>query len=95
MPDNDPSKTESDPTLEPSRRRNCLCELCTVTSPRIDRIRKALPAELIKDFDYLMMRMMCAEEDRDVVNAQLYGDWPGWEWMKEARKQAEKIQPPA
>jgi len=53
------------------------------------RIGLALPKNLRKDFEYLTMRMMCAEEDRDVSDAKLAGQWPGWEWITEARIKAE------
>jgi hypothetical protein len=55
------------------------------------RIMDALPDDLKSDFEYLTMRMMCAEEDRDVAEAKLYGQWPGWEWMVEAKRNAEQI----
>lgn len=60
-------------------KKPCSCEWCTVTSPMISRIRDALPDELKKDFDYIVVRMMSAEEDADVANCKLNGNWPGWE----------------
>jgi len=75
-------------------RRNCLCDFCTRINPMQKRIRDALPAELQSDFEYITMRMMCAEEDRDVAESKLHGQWPGWEWMAKAVEDAEKIQPP-
>lgn len=72
-------------------KRKCLCDLCTRISPMMRRISKALPRELRRDFDYLMMRLYTAEEDRDADEAKLNGTWPGWEWMVEARKKAEKV----
>jgi len=71
------------------RRERCLCDLCVRISPMQKRIRNALPKELRKDFDYLTMRMACAEEDRDASDAKLNGLWPGWEWIKDARIKAE------
>jgi len=57
------------------------------------RISDALPSDdLKKDFEYLMMRMMTAEEDCDVSDSKLSGVWPGWEWMKDARKAQEGLQ---
>lgn len=53
------------------------------------RIRKVLAKEFREDFDYLMMRMACAEEDLDVAQSKLAGEWPGWEWLKKARVKAE------
>ena len=50
------------------------------------RIKEALQTpELQKDFEYLMCKLMCAEEDADVNRAMLSGEWPGWEWIKEAK----------
>lgn len=66
----------------------CSCELCLVVGPKIDEIRVKLKGKLKKDFDYLMMRMMVAEHDRDVLYAQLHGQWRGFEWIIEARKKA-------
>jgi len=71
------------------RRKQCLCDLCVRISPMQRRISLALPKELRKDFEYLTMRMMCAEEDRDVSDAKLAGQWPGWEWITDARIKAE------
>lgn len=75
----------------PRHRRVCLCDHCTNVSPRIQGIRDALKgdAKLSHDFNYLVTRLMCAEEDLDVCEAKLAGDWPGWEWMKEARTRIE------
>ena len=72
-------------------RHHCLCDLCSRIFPMQERISKALPEELKKDFDYLMMRLAVAEEDFCAANAKLVGEWPGWEWIKEARKVAEGL----
>lgn len=67
----------------------CLCDQCCHISPMAARLRGVLPEELRGDFDYLTMTLMCAEEDRDVARAKLAGEWPGWEWMKDAVRAAE------
>ncbi len=74
---------------KPNCRTICLCDLCNRVSPKAKRIREALSDELKSDFDYLMSRMMHAEDDLDYAEARLSGQWPGWEWMPEARRQAE------
>ncbi len=71
------------------RRERCLCDICVRISPMQKRIRNALPKELKKDFDYLYMRMVCAEEDLAASDAKLRGQWTGWEWIKDARVKAE------
>lgn len=75
------------------RRGRCLCDLCTRIFPMHKRLQEALPEPLRADFEYLMMRLMCAEEDRDVADAKLAGEWPGWEWMKTAREKEEAASP--
>ncbi len=77
------------------RRGRCLCDLCTRISPMYSRLQEALPEPMRADFEYLMMRLMCAEEDRDVAEAKLYGQGPGWEWMKAAREKEEAASPNA
>lgn len=62
----------------------CSCHYCTVDSPKHKGIRELLTGQALKDFDYFMNRLMCAEEDRNVADAKLEGSWPGFEWMKEA-----------
>jgi hypothetical protein len=57
------------------------------------RINDKLSEGLQKDFDYLMMRMECAEMDLAAAESKLSGEWPGWEWIKEARTAAESQQP--
>jgi hypothetical protein len=73
----------------PNCRTICLCDLCNRVSPKAKAIRAALSEELQKDFDYLMSRMMHAEDDLDYAEARLRGEWPGWEWIIEARQKAE------
>lgn len=58
------------------------------------KIADALPDELRHDFSYLMSRLECAETDAAASDAKLRGDWPGWEWIKEARRIAETTQTP-
>jgi len=55
-----------------------------------ERISDALPPELKKDFEYLMERMDVTEIKNEANEAKLVGAWPGWEWVKEARKKAEE-----
>lgn len=74
-------------------RKRCLCDLCVRISPMQKRIAKSLPEELRKDFEYLMVRLMTVEEDYDVAEAKLAGEWPGWEWIKSAREVEESRNP--
>lgn len=86
--------TLASPDASPrASRRKCLCDLCTRISPMHDRLKEALPESLRDDLEYLMMRLMCAEEDRDVAEAKLHGNWPGWEWMIDARRKEEAVSP--
>ena len=50
------------------------------------RIREALPEALRKDFDYLVTRTMNVEADLNYMEALWSGDWPGMEWIKDAKK---------
>lgn len=70
-------------------KKRCLCDICVRISPMQKCISDALPEELRIDFAYLMTRMECAEMDLDAAQAKLDGEWPGWEWIKDARTAAE------
>lgn len=59
----------------------CHCNFCLYWSPIITRIRAALPAKLLVDFDNYVTHSMCAEMDGEVAEAKLDGSWPGWEWL--------------
>jgi hypothetical protein len=41
-----------------------------------------------KKFNYLMSRLEASEFDLEVMEAKWRGEWPGSEWIKEARAQA-------
>lgn len=71
------------------KRERCLCDQCTRIVPMQKRILDALPEELRKDFEYLCMKLEVVETDLAATEAKLYGEWPGWEWIKEARKNEE------
>jgi len=62
--------------------KTCLCKICTEVSPRIRDIKKALPENLQKDFEWLMDDYCQKSNDLDIANAKLNGDWPKWEFMK-------------
>lgn len=63
---------------------SCQCEYCQKIIPMMQQIIKVIPTEeLRKDFDWLMERLMYAEDDRDYYKAKMEGSWPGWEWMKD------------
>lgn len=65
----------------------CSCRFCTDTYPRIKAIIAALPTSELKDsFDGLMQDMSAAQLDLDVAEAKLAGEWPGWEWIIDAKK---------
>lgn len=65
----------------------CICKFCTHDSPLFQGLLDALPEEKKKDMTYLINRLMTAEEDRDVLDAMTHGQWPGWEWIIEAKKE--------
>jgi hypothetical protein len=70
------------PVYEP-----CACRFCTDTHPRINAIMAALPTQALKDsFESLMEEMEAAKLDLEVAEARLAGDWPGSEWIKEAKR---------
>ena len=67
--------------------RECTCDWCTKRSPAIHRIREALTDEAIrKEFDELIDYFMNVEEDGNVNEAKLAGDWPGWQWIKKEKE---------
>lgn len=72
-------------------KNRCLCDICTRITPMQVRIMEALPTKQLRyDFMYLMNRMELAETDNACNELKLSGQWPGWEWMKAARKKAEE-----
>jgi hypothetical protein len=76
-----------------SLRRKCKCELCTKWSPLHRRIMAKLRGKDRKLFDEFLMMEASQSDDLGAAEAKLAGEWPGWEWMKEAiekqnRKQA-------
>lgn len=69
----------------------CGCHFCTELIPREKRIREALPPELHADLEYIMSAYGADSLDKDVAEAKLDGEWPGWEWMKEAKQKQHEI----
>jgi hypothetical protein len=66
----------------------CKCNWCEEMSPRVKRIAAALNTpELKADFDYIMSAYGTESLDREVAEARLAGQWPGWEWMPAAIKE--------
>lgn len=59
----------------------CYCNSCVEWSPRIKRIKKALPEKLWKEFDGFILHSMCQNMDGAIAQAKLDGSWPGWEWL--------------
>lgn len=76
-----------------SQERSCPCKLCAKWNPLIERIHKILRnagGEHVNDdllFDELVADWQTQSMDLGAAEAKLEGTWPGWEWMKEARKQ--------
>jgi len=72
----------------------CLCDFCVRIYPMHEQIKTALRTKKLReDFEYLMMRLMTAETDRDVAAMKLTGNWPGWEWLANARREQEGKHP--
>ena len=63
----------------------CKCKLCSFQGPVIDKVRLKLTGKLLKDFDELIEGFFYDVEDGDVAKEKLNGDWPGWEWIKQAK----------
>lgn len=68
--------------------KKCICDSCCRISPMMKRIREALPDDLKGDFEYLCNKLGCAEMDYEANEAKLNGQWPGWEWIIEAKAKA-------
>jgi hypothetical protein len=66
----------------------CACEWCSRTHPKVNEILAVLPEELKPIFENIVSRMMHAETDAEYYRACLHGDWPGFEWIKEAKIKA-------
>ena len=64
----------------------CQCDLCQIWWPLHRRIEKKLRGRDAKLFQQWLMK--CANDSYSLgaATAKLNGDWPGWEWMKEAVK---------
>lgn len=75
-----------------SLRRKCKCELCTKWSPLIRRIQKKLRGKDAKLFDEYVMMEWQQSDDLGAAEAKLAGEWPGWEWMKEAIEEQKRKQ---
>jgi len=75
------------PVIKPVYEK-CECHFCTDTFPRIEAITAALPTQELRDsFNRLMEEMGTLQLDLDVAEARLAGEWPGSEWIKEAKEQ--------
>lgn len=70
-----------------SRRRVCKCDICQKWSPLHRRIMAKLRGKDRKLFDEFLMMEMNQSDALGAATAKLEGEWPGWEWMKEAVKQ--------
>lgn len=71
--------------------RKCLCALCNRWSPLIKKIKSALRGKPeAHDFEKLTTYYFYVEDDLNYAEARLDGSWPDWEWLPEARKEAER-----
>jgi hypothetical protein len=66
--------------------RKCKCDLCTKWRPLHKRIIAKLRGKDRKLFDEYLMMNASDSDDLCAANAKLAGDWPGWSWMKVAKK---------
>lgn len=79
------------PVIQPVYEK-CGCHLCTQIIPRVERIQAALTSDELKaDLEYIMNAYGADSLDKDVAEAMLAGEWPGWEWMKEAKAKQHEI----
>ena len=75
-----------------SLRRKCKCDLCTKWSPLHRRIMAKLRGKDRKLFEEYLMMVWSDSDELGAATAKLDGEWPGWEWMKEAIKEQQRKQ---
>lgn len=66
--------------------KRCKCELCTKWWPLLRRVEKKLSGRDRKLFEQWQMKVANDSDSLGAATAQLNGDWPRWEWMKQAVK---------
>ena len=64
----------------------CQCELCTKWWPLLRRVEKKLSGRDRKLFEQWQMKIANDSDSLGAATAKLNGDWPDWEWMKQAVK---------
>jgi hypothetical protein len=64
----------------------CQCDICIIWMPLQRRILKKLKGKDLELFEQWRMRWAMQSDDLGAAEAKLAGDWPGWEWMKQAVK---------
>ena len=64
----------------------CSCDICTKWMPMHRRILAVLTPEDRKLYDEFLMMEANRSDDLGVAEAKLAGDWPGWEWIRDAVK---------
>ena len=70
-----------------SSQRQCGCDLCIIWSPLWSRIIPKLDESDRQLFEQHLMNVANDSDSLGSAEAKLAGEWPGWEWMKEAVNQ--------
>ena len=68
-------------------KNKCTCDLCVKWWPLHRRIEKKLRGRDRKLFEEWQMKVAADSDELGSLTAKINGDWPGWEWMKDAVKQ--------
>lgn len=67
--------------------RKCQCDICTKWGPLHRRIMAKLGHKDRKLFEEYVLMEWAQSDALGAAGAKLSGEWPGWEWMKDALKQ--------
>lgn len=68
----------------------CMCNSCRHWSPLLSHVKAQLDERGRALLDEYMNYIEQSDEDGNVAQAKLEGNWPGWEWMKEEVKKREQ-----